>query len=83
MTEKQLTSNLSKVSEIWVTSPGVIFILENMPAGVEYFSADTNSTLKTDILILSIQKNIGIKVIYNDDGSSTREAQEIRLALGV
>ena len=81
-TKEQSISKSSKVSDIWVTSPGgVIFILENMPDKIEYFSADINSALKVDLLKLAIQQNLPILAVYDFNGDTTTEALEIRLSL--
>ncbi len=82
MTEAKSASVTSKVSDLWITSPsGVIFILENMPDGISFFSADINSALKVNLLILSIEKSLNVEVIYESNGESTVEAQEIRISV--
>lgn len=69
-----------EVAEVWVTTPGVIFILEEMPEQVRYFSADRNSGLKLDLLLKAVERRWKVAVVYDSADGETREAIEIRLA---
>ena len=69
----------STVKELWITSPGAVFILHQMPPGISYFSADGNPQLKVQLLLSAVDQRLPVTVVCDDEGTETREAIEIRL----
>lgn len=66
------------IEQLWVTTPGVIFILDEMPEGVRFFSADRNSQQKLDLLLKAVEQGWKLVVVYDSDDGATSEAMELR-----